>query len=65
MLIRILIPIFILAVGFGAWKWLGVPVEEPVPVRQERQKLKTERVVLSLTDFPVILASQGSGARPP
>lgn len=60
MLIRILIPIFILAIGFGAWKWLGIPVEEPKPVRGAPQKLKTERVELSLTDFPVILETQGT-----
>ena len=48
---RILIPLMILAAGFGAWKWLGVPVEEPTPVHQPPQKLKTERLVLSRTDL--------------
>lgn len=60
MLIRVLIPIFILLAGFGAWKWLGIPVEEPKPVRGEPQKLKTEKVELRLTDFPVILETQGT-----
>ena len=60
MLIRILIPIFVLLVGYGAWKWLGVPVEEPKPVRGEPQKLKTEKLELRLTDFPVILETQGT-----
>jgi len=60
MLVRILIPIFILAAGFGAWKWLGIPVEEPQPTRHAPQKLKTERLELSLTDFPVVLETQGT-----
>lgn len=60
MFVRILIPIMILATGFGAWKWLGVPVEEPKPVQQPPQKLKTERAVLTRTDFPVILETQGT-----
>jgi RND family efflux transporter MFP subunit len=57
---RIIIPIVILALGFGAWKWLGMPVEEPKPVHQPPQKLKTERLVLSRTDYPLILETQGS-----
>ncbi len=61
MLVRILIPLMILATGFGAWKWLGIPVEEPKPVHERhRQSLKTERLVLSRTDFPVILETQGT-----
>jgi multidrug efflux pump subunit AcrA (membrane-fusion protein) len=60
MLVRILIPIVILAAGFGAWKWLGIPVEEPQPARHAPQKLKTERLELSLTDFPVVLETQGT-----
>ena len=60
MLVRILIPIFILAAGFGAWKWLGTPVEPPKPVHHPPQKLKTERLELHPTDFPVILETQGT-----
>lgn len=60
MLVRILIPIFILAAGFGAWKWLGIPVEEPKPVHGEPQKLKTERIELSRSEFRVILETQGT-----
>jgi len=60
MFVRILIPIVILAVGFGAWKWLGIPVEEPKPLRHAPQKLKTERLELGLTDFPVVLETQGT-----
>lgn len=60
MLIRILIPIFILAAGFGAWKWLGTPVEEPEPERRTPRKIKTERMEITRTDFPVVLQSQGT-----
>jgi multidrug efflux pump subunit AcrA (membrane-fusion protein) len=60
MLVRILIPIIILAAGFGAWKWLGIPVEEPQPARHAPQKLKTERLELAITDFPVVLETQGT-----
>jgi RND family efflux transporter MFP subunit len=60
MIVRILIPILILALGYGGWRWLGVPVEEPAPVRQPPQKLKTERLELAKTDFPVVLDSQGT-----
>lgn len=57
---RILIPLFILVLGFGAWKWLGQPVAEPVSERQPRQKLETTRLELSRTRFPVILETQGT-----
>jgi RND family efflux transporter MFP subunit len=60
MLVRVLLPLLILAAGVGAWKWLGVPVEEPKPVHQPPQKLKTERLVLTPTDYPVILETQGT-----
>lgn len=60
MLSRILVPVFILIVGFGAWKWLSKPVEEPKPERQPRQKLETTKLELSRTDFPVILETQGT-----
>lgn len=60
MLVRILIPIVILACGIGAWKWLGIPVEEPQPARHAPQKLKTERLEMRLTDFPVVLETQGT-----
>lgn len=60
MLSRILVPVFILALGFGAWKWLSRPVEEPVPERQPRQMLETTKLELRRTSFPVILETQGS-----
>lgn len=60
MLSRILVPVFILIVGFGAWKWLSEPVEEPMPERQPRQVLETTKLELSRTNFPVILETQGT-----
>jgi RND family efflux transporter MFP subunit len=60
MFIRILVPVFILAIGFGAWKWLGQPVEEPKPERKPPQKLKTTHLELRRTNFPVILETQGT-----
>jgi RND family efflux transporter MFP subunit len=60
MLIRILIPVFLLLLGFGAWKWLGQPVDEPVARNRTPQKLKTERLELERTRFPVIIESQGT-----
>lgn len=50
----------ILALGFGAWKWLGKPVEPPKPEVQERMRLKTERLVLKSRSFPVVVKSQGT-----
>lgn len=60
MFARILIPLVFLVAGFGAWKWLGVPVEEPKSVHQPSQKLKTERIVLTRTNFPVFLETRGT-----
>ncbi len=60
MLPRILVPFFILALGFGAWKWLGVPIEEPKPEHREPQRLETAKLELKRTRFPVILETQGS-----
>lgn len=58
-LLRIVPPILILAIGVFAWMRLGVPVEEPQPEQRDRQVLKTERLELQRTDYPVILDSQG------
>jgi RND family efflux transporter MFP subunit len=58
-LVRILIPVLILAIGFGAWKWLGIPIDEPVPQQTPSQRLQTEKTILNPTDYPVIIESQG------
>ncbi len=57
---RILVPILILAIGVGAWMWLGQPVAEPKSVRQPAQKLETGKIELRRTRFPVILETQGT-----
>jgi len=57
--LRIVPPILILAIGVFAWMRLSVPVEEPQPDRRDPQVLKTERLELQRTDFPVVLDSQG------
>lgn len=60
MLSRIFVPVIILALGVGAWMWLGQPVEEPKPERHPPQKLSTTRIELKRTRFPVILETQGT-----
>lgn len=60
MLSRIFVPVIILALGVGAWMWLGLPVEEPKPERHPPQKLSTTRIELKRTRFPVILETQGT-----
>lgn len=57
--LRIVPPILILAIGVFAWMRLGVPVDEPKQERRDPQLLKTERLELQRTDYPVILDSQG------
>lgn len=59
-LIRASIPILILGLGVLAWKSLSVPVEPPQPQAQERQKLKTEKMILNRTDYKVLIDSQGT-----
>lgn len=60
MLIRIIIPVFLLLLGFGAWKWLGQPVDEPVARTRTPQKLKTEHLELLPTQYRVTVESQGT-----
>ncbi len=60
MFLRLLIPVVILAIGaLVAWR-AGVLVEPPEPEPAEAQVLKTEVMELQLTDFQVILESQGT-----
>jgi RND family efflux transporter MFP subunit len=60
MLLRLLIPVVILALGaLAAWR-LGIPVEAPKPQPAPPQVLKTEILELQRTDFTVLLDSQGS-----
>jgi RND family efflux transporter MFP subunit len=60
MLVRLLIPVFILALGaLVAWR-MSTPVDVPKPNPAPPQVLKTEVLELQRTDFPVLLESQGS-----
>lgn len=58
-LIRTMIPVLILAIGFGAWKWLGIPIEQPKPQHTPPQLLKTEKTILNPTEYRVMIESQG------
>lgn len=60
LLVRAAIPVAILAVGFGAWKWLGIPVEKPKPQHHARQRLQTEKTVLNPTSYAIIIETQGN-----
>ena len=60
MLLRLLIPVLILALGaLAAWR-MGIPVETPKPQPVPPQVLKTEVLELQRSDFAVLLDSQGS-----
>ena len=59
MLLRILIPIVILTVGYFAARKLSTAIEPPTPQHVPPQKLRTEVVELQRTDYPVLLDTQG------
>ena len=59
-LLRIAIPLVILAAGFGAWKWLGQAPEPPQPKMRPPRRLQAEVLELQRTSFPVTLQSQGT-----
>lgn len=60
MLLRLLIPVIILAIGgLVAWR-AGIPVEGPKPEPVPAQVLKTEVLELQKTHYQVILESQGT-----
>lgn len=60
MLLRFLIPVFILIAGaIAAWR-LGIPAESPKPQPAPPLVMKTEVVQLQRSDYPVRLESQGS-----
>lgn len=60
MLLRLLIPVLILALGALAARRMGIPVETPKPQPVPPQVLKTEVLELQRSDFAVLLDSQGS-----
>jgi len=60
MLLRLLIPLIILACGgLAAWR-LGIPVEAPKPQPAPPQVLKTEILELQRSDYQIAIDSQGS-----
>jgi RND family efflux transporter MFP subunit len=60
MLLRLLIPLIILAFGgLAAWR-LGIPVEAPKPQPAPPQVLKTEILELQHTEYQITIDSQGS-----
>ena len=59
-LVRIATPLLILAAGFGAWKWLGQPLDPPQPNMRPPRRLQAEVLELQRTSFPVTLDSQGT-----
>lgn len=59
-ILRLSIPVVVLAAGLGSWKWLSKPVDPPKPETQAPQRLQTEVVELQRTRFPVALETQGT-----
>lgn len=60
LLVRAIIPILILVIGFVAWERLGIPIEKPQPQHHEPQKLKTEKTVLNPTSYQITIETQGT-----
>lgn len=59
MLIRVLIPLVVLAVGLLVGYRLSQPVDEPAPKHVPPQVLETEVSELHRTDYTILLDSQG------
>ena len=57
---RIVMPVSILALGVGAWYYLGKPIEKPKPMPLPEQLIKTEVLELKPRDYQVWIDSQGS-----
>ena len=57
---RIIAPLTILAIGVGAWYFLGKPVEKPKPMSLPEQLTRTEVLELIARDYQVEIASQGT-----
>lgn len=57
---RIIAPLTILALGGGAWYYLGKPVEKPKPMSLPEQLIRTEVLELHARDYQVEIASQGT-----
>jgi len=57
---RVIVPLSILALGGGAWYYLGRPVEKPKPISLPEQLIKTEVLELTPRDYQVQIESQGN-----
>lgn len=57
---RVIMPLAILALGGGAWFYLGKPVEKPKPIAIPEQLIKAEALELKARDYQVMIESQGS-----
>jgi RND family efflux transporter MFP subunit len=57
---RVIAPLCILALGGGAWYYLGRPVEKPKPMSLPEQLIKTEVLELQPRDYQVLIESQGT-----
>ncbi len=57
---RVIAPLCILALGGGAWYYLGRPVEKPKPMSLPEQLIKTEVLELQPRDYQVMIESQGT-----
>jgi len=57
--LRILIPLLILAAGYGVWTWIGKPAPKPVPVREAAAIIRAEVIELKRQDYQITLESQG------
>jgi len=57
---RVIVPLSILALGGGAWYYLGRPVEKPKPISLPEQLIKTEIREMTPRDYQVQVESQGS-----
>lgn len=58
-LIRMILPIAVLAAGYFAFQQLADEESKPRPRRAQRRLIEAEAVVLQRTDYQVVLQSQG------
>lgn len=58
-LIRIILPLAVLAAGYFAFQQLADEKKKPPPRRAERRLIEAEATILQRTDYQVILQSQG------
>ena len=57
---RVIAPLCILALGGGAWYYLGRPIEKPKPMKMPEQLIKAEVLEMKAVDYQVMIESQGT-----